>query len=152
MRPATFLRIASVLTFIHAALHTIGGVLGKPPNATAITVAATMRMPFPVFGVMRSYSDFLRGMGLAVSIFLTVDAVALWILASLAETNAVHLRPLLAVFLLGYLALAVNSYLFFFAGPVVAELLIAICIAMAIFTARSTAEQHSPAEQQMIHS
>lgn len=30
MRPTLFLRIAAVSTFIHAALHTIGGVFGKP--------------------------------------------------------------------------------------------------------------------------
>jgi hypothetical protein len=141
MRPTVYLRIASVLTFIHAALHTIGGVLGKPPNATAVTVAATMRMRFPVFGVMRSYSDFLLGMGIAASISLTMEAICFWILASMAESNAQRLRPLLAVFLLGYVALAVNSYLFFFAGPVIAELLIVFCIAMAIFSASSTSDQ-----------
>src|ERR1700738_4550594 len=30
MKPAIFLRIASVLTLIHAVLHTIGGVFSKP--------------------------------------------------------------------------------------------------------------------------
>ncbi len=37
MKPAIFLRIAAVLTFIHAVLHTIGGVFGKvPPGPAAI--------------------------------------------------------------------------------------------------------------------
>jgi hypothetical protein len=31
MKPAIFLRIAAALTFIHAVLHTIGGVFGKVP-------------------------------------------------------------------------------------------------------------------------
>jgi len=30
MKPALFLRIAAVLTFVHAVLHTIGGVLAEP--------------------------------------------------------------------------------------------------------------------------
>ena len=63
MKPVVFLRIASILTLIHAALHTIGGVFGKPIPGVATMVAATMRSRFPVFGVMRSYSDFYLGMG-----------------------------------------------------------------------------------------
>ena len=30
MKPVVFLRIASVLTFIHSVLHTIGGVFSGP--------------------------------------------------------------------------------------------------------------------------
>jgi hypothetical protein len=35
MKPTIFLRIAAVLTFIHALLHTIGGVFGKIPLGPA---------------------------------------------------------------------------------------------------------------------
>lgn len=140
MKPVLFLRIASILTLIHAALHTVGGVFGKPTPGLATMVAATMRTRFPVFGVMRSYSDFYLGMGLAVSIFLTVEAIVFWLLASLARSDAARLRPILAIFLLGYLALAVNSFAFFFAGPVIAEVLIAACLIMAIFTAAAADE------------
>jgi len=75
MKPVLFLRIASVLTLIHAILHTIGGVFGAPSPGVATTVAAMMRSRFPVMGVMRSYSDFYLGLGLAVSIFLTAEAI-----------------------------------------------------------------------------
>jgi hypothetical protein len=136
MKPVIYLRIASILTLIHALLHTIGGVFGKPGTGVAGVVAATMRTRFEVFGVMRSYSDFYMGMGLAVSIFLTVEGVIFWLLASLAKSDAARLRPILALFMLGYLAMAANSLLFFFAAPVVTEILIAGCLAAAIFTAR----------------
>lgn len=136
MKPVIFLRIASVFTLIHAILHTIGGVFGKPAPGVATTVAAAMRTRFEVFGVMRSYSDFYLGMGLAVSIFLTMDAVVLWLLSSLARSEAARLRPILSLFLLGYLAMAANSFLFFFAAPVVVEVSIAGCLAAAILTAR----------------
>jgi hypothetical protein len=135
MKPVIFLRTASILTLIHAALHTIGGVFGKPTPGVATMVAATMHTRFPVFGVVRSYSDFYLGMGLAVSIFLTVEAIVFWLLASLAKSDAARLRPILSIFLLGYLAPALNSFSLFFAGPVIAELLIAACLIMAIFTA-----------------
>ena len=108
MKPVIFLRIASVLTLIHAALHTVGGVFGKPAPGVATMVAATMRTRFPFLGAMRSYSDFYLGMGLAVSIFLTVEAIAFWLLASLAKSDAARLRPLVAIFMLGYVAMAIN--------------------------------------------
>lgn len=136
MKPVIYLRIASILTLIHAVLHTIGGVFGKPAPGVAAMVAANMRTRFEVFGVMRSYSDFYMGMGLAVSIFLTMEGAIFWLLASLAKSDAARLRPVLALFLLGYLAMAANSLLFFFAAPVVTEILIAACLFAAIFTAR----------------
>ena len=136
MKPAVFLRTASVLTLVHSVLHTVGGVFGKPVNAVAAGVAANMRTPFPLLGVTRSYSDFYMGMGLGVTIFLTMDAVLLWILASMARKDAARIRPLIAAFALGYLAFALNSYLFFFAFPIINELLIVVCLVAAIVTAK----------------
>jgi hypothetical protein len=144
MKSVIFLRIASVLTLVHAALHTIGGVFGKPAPGVATMVAATMRTRFPAMGAMRSYSDFYLGMGLAVSIFLAMEAIAFWLLASMAKSDSTRLRPLLAIFLLGYVALALNSYAFFFAAPVVVELLIAGCIGASIFTADDKTRSNVP--------
>ena len=152
MKPALFLRIASLLTLIHAALHTVGGVFSKPSPGTATMVAATMRSQFPFLGGMRSYADFYRGMGLAVSIFLVAEAIAFWLLASLARKGSASLRPLLAVFALGYLALALNSYAFFFLAPVIVETLIATCLIAAIFTATSADEEPLPAERPIVDS
>ncbi len=140
MNTKVFLRLASVLTLIHAILHTIGGVFGKPMPGVASMVATTMQAnPFPVLGVVRSYAQFYRGFGLGITIFLTVDALVFWMLGSLAATEGARLRPILWVFMLGYLAFAVNSYLYFFLGPVIAELLIALCLGMAINRAKPAA-------------
>ncbi len=87
MKPVLYLRIASILTLIHAILHTIGGVFGKPPSAQAAIVAASMRYRFEVFGMMRSYADFYRGMGIGITISLTMDAAVLWVLASMARVR-----------------------------------------------------------------
>ena len=140
MRTVLFLRIASVLTLIHAALHTIGGVFGKPdPGVQQATVAVMKANTFPVMGVMRSYGDFYLGLGLVVSVFLTLEAVVFWQLGSLAKTDASRLRPILATFLAGYLCAAVVSYRYFFAGPVITEILIALCLGLAIASARQVA-------------
>jgi hypothetical protein len=137
MRPVIFLRIASVLTLTHAALHTIGGVFGgAAPGVQQATVAVMKANEFMVMGVTRSYWDFYRGFGLVVSVFLTLEAVVFWQLGSLAKTDALRLRPVLATFLVGYLCAAVVSYRYFFAAPVITEILIALCLGLAIVSAR----------------
>ncbi len=142
MRPAVFLRIAALLTFIHAVLHTIGGVFGTvPPGPATIAVQAMRVNQFVMFGHPRSYWDFYLGMGLAVSIFLTAEAVVFWQLASMAKTDAVRLRPIIVTLLFAYAALGVNSSVYFFAGPVITEVIIVGCLIAAFATAKSPANQ-----------
>ena len=136
MRSVIFLRIASVLTFIHAVLHTIGGVFGGVPPAAQPVVMAMKANQFLAMGAMRTMWDFHMGLGLAVSVFLTLEAVVFWQLGSLAKSDALRLRPVLATFLVGYLGLAVVSYRYFFAGPVITEMLISLCLGLAIVSAK----------------
>jgi hypothetical protein len=135
LKPTLFLRIAAVVAFAHAVLHTIGGVFGDLGPGPAATAVQAMKVnQFPLLGHARSYWDFYRGFGLAVTIFLTVEAVVFWQLGSLAKTEARPLRPILVAFLIGYAALAVNSYAYFFVGPVIAEVLIVACLGLAVAT------------------
>ncbi len=148
MKPALFLRIASVLTFIHAILHTIGGVFGKVgPGPATVAVDAMKTNQFLLMGHMRSFWDFYRGMGLAATISLTAEAILFWQLSSLAQTDPQRLRPAMATFLVAYTALAVNSYTYFFLPPVIVELLIAACLALALATAKSEAPTYDTATQ-----
>src|ERR1700740_693434 len=110
MKPVLFLRIAAVLTLIHAALHTMGGVFGKvEAGPAAIAVEAMKTNQFLLMGHTRSYWEFYRGLGLVVSIALTAEAVLFWQLGSLAKTDARRLRPIMTTFLVAYAVLAVNS-------------------------------------------
>ena len=139
MKASVYLRIASVLTLIHAILHTVGGVFGKPAPGTAAMVVATMQANrFRVFGVTRSYGDFYLGLG--ITIFLLVGAVLMWQMAGLAKNDAARLRPMMATLMVGFLAFAVNSCLYFFLAPVIVEVLIALCLGLAMLTARSAPE------------
>jgi hypothetical protein len=140
MRTVLFLRIASVLTLIHAALHTIGSVFGgASPGAQQAAVTAMKANEFVAMGVTRTYWDFYMGLGLTVSVFLTVEAVVFWQLGLLAKSDALRLRPVLAAFLVGYLCVAMVSYRYFFAAPVITEILIALCLGLAIVFARQVA-------------
>jgi len=136
-KTVVFLRIAAVLTFIHAVLHTVGGVFGSVgPGPASVAAAAMKANQFLVIGHMRSYWDFYRGLGLTVTICLTAEAVLFWQLGSLAKTDGRRLRPILITFMIAYAVLAVNSNAYFFFGPVVAEILIAACLGAAIFSAK----------------
>lgn len=139
MKPVLFLRIASVLTFIHALLHTIGGVFGKAaPGPQQTAVAAMKANQFLLMGHTRSFWDFYRGFGLGITIFLTVEAVVFWQLGSLAKFDAYRLRPIFAIFMVGYLIFAVSSYRYFFLGPVITEITIALCLGLAMVASKPT--------------
>jgi hypothetical protein len=147
MKPALLLRIAAVLTFIHAVLHTIGGVFGKAePGPATVAVQAMKMNQFLLMGHTRSFWDFYRGMGLGATISLTAEAVLFWQLSSLAKTDAPRLQPILATFLVAWSMLAVNSYLYFFLGPVIVEILIAACLGLAIITAKSHPSAYAPGD------
>lgn len=135
MRPTPWLRAASILTLIHSITHTIGGVYGAPaPGAQQAAVDAMKANTFPIMGVTRSYWDFHMGFGLGFTIFLTVEAIVFWLLGNVARNSDADLRPVLATFLVGYVALAINSFVYFFAPPVIVELLISACLGMAILS------------------
>jgi len=137
-KPVLFLRMASVLTLIHAVLHTMGGVFGAiPPGPASVAVLAMKTNAFVALGETRTFWEYYRGMGLGVSIFLTAEAVVFWLLASIAKRNAATLRPVLAAFAIAYVVFAMDSYFYFFLAPVVTELLIAVCLVLAIATAKA---------------
>ncbi|HUH63823.1 MAG TPA: hypothetical protein VLZ50_12520 [Terracidiphilus sp.] len=138
MKATIWLRIAAVLTLVHAALHTLGGVYGPtPPGPASVARAAMEANRFPFLGPMRSFWDFHMGMGLAVTIFLTVEAVVFWLLASPLKREGAALRPVLAMFALGYMAFAAVSMVYFFPFAAAMEVGIAICLVGAMTSART---------------
>jgi hypothetical protein len=137
MKPVLFLRIASVLTFVHTVLHTIGGAFGTAaPGAQQTAVLAMKTNQFPVMGVTRSYWDFHLGFSWFVSVMLLVEAIVFWQLGSLAKTGVWRLRPILLTFLVGYMCLATDAFAYFFAPPAIVEIMIALCLGLAALTCR----------------
>lgn len=140
MKAKVFLRIAAVLTLIHAILHTVGGVFGKTPAGPASIARAAMESnAFQAFGVTRSFWEYYRGFGLGLTIFLTAEALVFWLLAPLAAQGVKGIRPVLVIFSLAYLAMAINSYVYFFPVPVVVEAVICLCLAGAAASANRAA-------------
>ena len=138
MKAAVLLRVASALTLLHAVLHTVGGVFGKtPPGPASVAVAAMRANEFVFMGATRTYWDFQRGLGLAVTIFLTMEALVFWRLAPIAKRDGRALRPVLAIFALGYVAFAADSMAYFFTMAAVMELVIAVLLVWAAVATKS---------------
>ncbi len=153
MKPVLLLRIASMLTIIHAVLHAVGGVFGSVgPGPATVAVRAMKVNQFLLIGHMRSFWMFYRGLGLGITTFLTAEAIVFWQLGTLAKGNAMRLRPILCTFAVAYLVLALNSNGYFFVGPVIAEISIAACLGLAIMTARPRAVANSGTPSGLISS
>ena len=106
MKPQLLLRIAAVLTLIHAVLHTVGGLLGEPshgPEERAV-IAAMKASVFDFMGSPRTYWDFYFGFGLFLSVGLVLQAVLLWQLAALAKSDPAKARPFMISLFLAFVA------------------------------------------------
>jgi hypothetical protein len=137
LKTALLLRIASALTFVHALLHTVGGVFGKPePGAMSAAVDAMKSYQFHVMGVDRTFWDFHMGEGLFITVSLCLQTVLLWQLTPIAKADPRRARPMIVTFTVAFLISSVLSGKYFFSGPMITEILIALVLAAAWFLAR----------------
>ncbi len=140
MTPTILLRIAAILTLLHFAGHTLGGVFGAPTHGSEeLAVLDAMKSHrFDFMGSARAYWDFYFGFALFTSVNLLLQSVLFWQLATLAKTDAARVRPMVALFFCGYVAFALLSWRYFFAAPLVGEIAIAACLGLATAAARPT--------------
>jgi hypothetical protein len=139
MKAFHFLRAAAVLTLLYCAGHTMGMPWTPYTDPEATSVLETMKShSFEAEGFKGTYWDLYFGFGLVISVYLLVQAVVLWLVASLARTDAVRVRPIVVSFLIAFALNAVLSWKYFFVVPVVMAGLIAICLAIALVLAGRT--------------
>ena len=114
MKRTLSLRIASVLSLLFAAGHTLGGTKSWSPIADNDVFRSMRSFRFDVEGTSRTYADFYVGLGYSLSVFLFLQAIVLWQLALLAKKESVGLRPLIGSFFAASLLLALvklaNTY------------------------------------------
>jgi len=139
MRPSLFLRIASIITLLFSAGHTMGGMESWSPQGDTAVLRTMKSFRFDAMGVSRTYWDFYLGFGLFISVFLLLQAVLLWQLAAIAKADPVRVRPLIASFFLASVACALPAWKFIFAAPVIFSLAITACLGLAFLTSRRVA-------------
>jgi len=139
MSPSLLLRIAAVLTLLYCAGHTMGMPWTPSVRPQDIAVLDAMKSDrFEVLGSTRSYWDFYIGFGISISVYLALQAIVLWQLAPLAKEAGARVRPIIGVFLAGFVANALVVWLYFFWVPLVFAIAIATTLAWALVSTMAT--------------
>ncbi|MEA2164869.1 MAG: hypothetical protein QOK37_2996 [Thermoanaerobaculia bacterium] len=137
MKTTLLLRIAAVLAVLFALGHTMGGPWTPTEERSAASVVDAMKsVRFDVAGSSRSYWDFYYGFGVSISVYLFAQAILLWLLATLAKTQAAAARPFVVVLLASYAANVFVTWRYFFVVPLVLSIAIVICLTLALVASR----------------
>lgn len=130
------LRVASGLALAQFVAHTSMLLSYSPkhgPDEAAVVEA--MRSHLFSFGgfASHSYWDLYIGYGLMAALNCVVEAILFWQLAGMDKDAAFRTTPLIGLFCIANLAYAalVGRY-FFFLPPIVFDLMIAVCLGLAI--------------------
>jgi hypothetical protein len=137
MKPWIWLRVGAVLQGIGTVLHTIA--TSDPPSRRPGGEAVFGPMQsfhFQIMGVSRSHWDFYRGYELSITVAFGVLAVLIWQLASLSRTEPKQAVPFIVTILVAEILFSAIGWEYFFAGPGGMSILIAVCLAAAIFMLR----------------
>jgi len=116
MKPKLLLRIAAVLIFIHAALHTFGFSQWKqdPDPAKHEVIKLMTGQRFPLMGTSRNMGEYYDGFGYATSITLVLIAVLLWILSGELLTSPSLAKKAILVVSCTLLLWATDEVIYFF--------------------------------------
>ena len=118
MKTTLWLRISSVVSLLFAVGHTLGGLQYWSPMGDTAVLQAMRTVRFNIMGANRSYLDFYMGFGYSLSVAMLMQAILLWQLATLARTDALSVRPMIAVIGLATAASGVISWRLIFPLPV----------------------------------
>ena len=133
MSPKILLRIASIISFVFAAGHTLGGRTQWSPMGGNPVLDTMGKVHFQVMGVSRSYLDFFMGFGWSLSLGMLLQATLLWFTAVLAERDPKLARPMIAAFAVNCAASVVISYLWLFPVPALFALVLLVPLVLAWF-------------------
>jgi hypothetical protein len=133
MKPTLPLRIASGLSLVFAAGHIAGGLKSWSPVGETQVLRDMGRFHFEVGSITRTYLDFYFGFGVFIGVYLLLQAVVLWQLATMAKSDPLRARPVVASFLLAAIASTYISWRYIFIVPVIFSAAIAACLVAAFY-------------------
>jgi len=135
MSSALWLRVASVVSFLFAAGHTLGGRKSWSFTGEKEVLEPMRTFKVEAFGVSRSYMDFYRGFGFTLSVYLLLQAVVLWQMAPLTQIDPAHVRPIIVSFLIASIASGALTWKFIFPVPVYFGAVVTVCLIAALIVA-----------------
>ena len=136
MTTTLWLRISSVITLLLTAGHTLGGLKYWSPMGNNPVLQAMRTVRFETMGASRSYLDFYMGFGYSLTVTQVMLTILLWQIATLARTDAVSVRPMIAVITLAVAACGVIAWRFIVPVPALFCLVQMVCLAVAYVVAR----------------
>jgi hypothetical protein len=137
LKTVILLRVASMLTAIFCAgqsYATLGAPLRDPAEAAVFMAMQSYRLK--LLWAVRTHWDFYRGFSLLFSVTLLMLAVLLWQLSMTAKADPLAARPMVASLLVASLAFTVVGGLYFFFAPAAMSAAIAVCLALALTSAK----------------
>jgi hypothetical protein len=143
MKPTVLLRIAAAISALFAAGHLLGGLQQWNPMGANPVFALMATQHFPVEGASRSYLDFYLGLGWSSEVFLLLQTLILWQMASLAKSNAAQLRPMIAALAIAAAANGLIAWRFILVVPALMALALFIALVLAFAAALRAPEDHS---------
>lgn len=117
MTTTLLLRVAAGISLLFAAGHTLGGTKRWSPMGENEVLKAMATVRFDTMGVDRSYLDFFMGFGWTISVAMLLQSALLWQMASLARSDAMQVRPMIATFALATLASGLIAWRFILPVP-----------------------------------
>ena len=136
MTTTLLLRIASIISLIFTAGHSMGGLKQWSPMGDNAVLKSMTDVRFDTMGANRSYLDFFMGFGWSLSVLMLMETILLWQLASLAKADPARLRPMIAVIALATVASGLIASRFIFPVPALFSGVLAITLAFAYVAAR----------------
>ena len=132
MNAPLLLRVASVISVMFAAGHTLGSRKSWSPIGDTEVLAAMRTFRFDVAGVNRSYLEFFRGFGFLLSVYLVMQSVLLWQLASVAKADRIQAQPFIWTLFIASVAIAALTWKFLFPIPVYFGAVLTACLGLAL--------------------
>lgn len=137
MTTTRMLRIAAAISLLFTLGHSMGGLQQWSPMGGNAVLKAMTDVRFDTMGVSRSYLDFYMGFGWSLSVFMLMETVLLWQLASLAKTEPARVRPSIAVIALATAGSGIIAWRFILPVPALFSVVLVIPLLIAFVAARS---------------
>ncbi len=137
MKPWIWLRVAALLQALGTVGHTMASFDSPSRGPGEEAVFNVMRAyRFDIMGVTRSHWDFYVGYELFITVTFAFLSVLMWQLSSLSRTAPEHAHPLTVTILICEIFMSIMGWEYFFAGPGVVSMLIAVCLVATLLALR----------------
>ena len=135
MTTTRMLLIAAAISLLFTLGHSMGGLQQWSPMGDNAVLKAMRDVRFDTMGVSRSYLDFYMGLGWSLSVFMLMETILLWQLASLAKTEPARLRPIIGVIVLATAGSGIIAWRFILPVPAIFSVVLLIPLALAYVAA-----------------